>query len=177
MKFCKPFLFLAVSFVVINNTSGQRNCEFKIDTAKILVNKNLDSLLSEFQNDSFKITNNISDIPWFIKKNLNCLTHGFSIANTGKSYQPTDVITKRLPKRQLIFLAKSKTMLVMTYFTGGLGLSRHVLMIKFKAKKIIDFQTCSFINGMSTKEDIINNLKQNRNKERELHNGKIYFTL
>ena len=45
---------------------------------------------------------------------------GFSIANYRRPYQATDVIFKKLPRRQLVFLAKRNDMLVMTYLKGAL---------------------------------------------------------
>lgn len=175
MKFYKTILFLAVYFTITNSTSAQKNCDYKIDTAKILGNQNLDNLLLEFQNDSFKITNNKKDIPHFIKKELDCLVNGFSIANPGQKYQATDVVLKKLPWRQLVFLAYNDRMLVMTYLKGGIGESRHLLMIKFKSKKIIDLWTGFCLNGMKTKKSIINDIKQNRNKKNGLHTNFIYF--
>ena len=171
----RPFLFFTLALLISINVFGQKNCEFKIDTAKILANQNLDNLLSQFQNDTFKITNNKKDIPRFIKKQLNCLTHGFSIANPGQPYQATDVVFKKLPWRQLVFLDRNNDMLVMTYLKGGIGLSRHVLFIKFKDKKIIDLWRGNCLNGMDTKEGIINNINQNRNKEWGLNSNTIYL--
>ncbi len=170
-------LFLALAFTTSIKVFGQRKCAFQIDTAKILSNRNLDKLLLEFQSGTFKTTNNKNDIPRFIKRQLNCLTHGFLIANPGKPYEATDVFTgnifNKLPSRQLVFLAKSDNMLVMTYLKGGRGLSRHLLFIKFNGKKITDFWSGSCLNGMDTKEGIINNINYSRSKKWELNTNMV----
>ena len=160
------------------NAWGQGNCIFKIDTAKILANRSLTSYLLALQSDTFMVTNNKKDIPRFIKRQLNCLTHGFSMANPDKKYQATDVVgwrIKPLPRRQLVFLAKSNHILVLTYYIGGIGRSNHLLLIKFKDKKILDFWTGSCLNGMETKQGIIDNINQNRHKVGRLNSNMIYF--
>jgi len=173
MTLCRPILFLILAFSISIKVFGQRNCDFKIDTAKVLINQNLDKLLSELQSDTFNTTNNKKDIPRFIKKQLNCLAHGFSIANPGQPYQATDVIFKKLPRRQLVFLARSDNMLVMTYLKGGISLSRHVLFIKFKDKIITDLWSGNCLNDMDTREGIINSL--NNNKECGLNTNIRYL--
>ena len=155
------------------NTYGQKKCAFQIDTLKILTNQNLSELLAEFSKDSFRVTNNKSDIPQFIKSQLNCLANGFSIANPNQPYQATDVISQRLPKRQLVFLAQSHKMIVITYLLGGWGVSRHLVFIKFEGKKITDLWTGRCLNGMDSKEGIINYLKST--KSEDLHSNMIYF--
>ena len=103
-----PIKTLIVSFclVLTLNVSGQNTCGYKLDTAAILSNKNLDDFLAVLQTDSFIVTNDKKDIPRSIKKQLNCMTNGFSIANPGEPYQATDVVTWRIkprPRRQLVF--------------------------------------------------------------------------
>jgi len=161
-------LIFAFCTTLTLNVSGQRNCAYKIDTASILTNRNLDNFLAALETDSFVVTNNKKDIPRFIKKQLRCMTNGFSIANPGQRFQATEVVEwriKPLPRRQLVFLAKSHNMLVMTYYKGGFGKSGHVVFIKFQGKKISDLWTGNALNGMETMQGIIDNISQNRNKE------------
>lgn len=120
---------------------GQKNDVFKIDTAKILANKNLDAFVETLKTDSFQSFTNKSAIPSFLQKQLNKLARGFSIANPNQPYQCCCTSPRRLPERQLIFLAKSKNVLAMTYRTGGIGVSIHLLLIKFEKNKIIDMWT------------------------------------
>ena len=173
MKIFKSLIGFFILTVTLN-ASGQDNCSFKIDTAKILANINLDTLLSEFQIESFKVSTDKKDMPHFIKKQLNCLTHGFSIANPGQLYQNTDVIVQKLPSRQLIFLAKSKNMFVMTYQMGVMGLPRKILIIKIKDKTIIDFWSGQGFEDLDTKRHIVDYLKQNLNTKK-LNTNMIYF--
>jgi hypothetical protein len=158
MKGLRLLLFVLILIGCSKVSKCQKKCQFNIDTVKILNNINLDKLLQEFQSDSFRITNNKKDIPRFIKKQLKCWTNGFAIANPGEPFQASDVILKRQPKRQLVFLAVSKKMLVMTYLKGGFGLSSRAIFIKFENKKIIDVWCGICLNGMDSKNGIIESI-------------------
>src|SRR5262249_2002456 len=122
------------------------------------------------------------NIPHFIKKQLRCMAYGFSIANPGKRYQATDVVVPRiippiqLPERQLVFLAKSRDMLVMTYYKGGYGTSAHIILIKFQHKKILDLWAgnCPF-EGMKSVAGIINIINENKDKEWGLNTNLVDF--
>lgn len=154
---------------------AQKNCNFKIDTASILSNQNLDHLLIEFKTNSLRVTNDIKDIPAHVKKQLDCLANDFSIANPGQPYQVTDVVFKKLPWRQLVFLAKNDNLLVMTYLKGGWGVMRYVLFIKFNETKIIDFWSGYCLKGLETKAGIINYIQTNKGKINGLNSNAIYF--
>jgi hypothetical protein len=175
MRFNKFIIFLLLTYNLSNSAYGQGSCSFKIDTAKILTNQNLDRLLQYFQTNTFKITNNKKDIPRFIKKELDCLSNGFSLANPGQPFQATDVIKGKRPNRQLTFLAKNKNMLVLTYTLGGFSASRRVLFIIFEGKQIIDLWTGNCYYGFDTKEGIIENINLNRNREGRLNSNTIRF--
>lgn len=122
-------------------TMGQKSNPLKIDTAKILANENLNGFYQSFHTANFQIFENTDAIPGVVKKGLHKLTKGFSIANPGKPYRCCCTSPGRLPIRQLNFLAKSKDILVMTYKTGGIAVSTHLLLVKFDKNKIIDLWT------------------------------------
>ena len=55
----------------------------------------------------------------------------FSMANPDEKYQVTDVIVEEgLPDRRLIFAAKSKDYVLLSYEQGGIGHGYHVLLFK-----------------------------------------------
>ena len=167
---------MAVFSVTVSlNAIGQKNCDYKIDTLKILRNENLDGFLSALQNDSFEISYDKKDIPSFIKSQLDCLTHNFSIVNPNQEYQATDVVYKKLPNRKLIFLATSKDMIAMTYLIGGFAESTHVLFIQFHDKKIVDLWTGPCIRDLKSTSEILDYIREVRNKTSRLYGNKIYF--
>jgi hypothetical protein len=176
MKSLNSILLSATLLLFVINSFGQKNCEFKIDTAKILANKNLDGFINKLQSDTFKIANNKKDIPSFIKKQLNCYTGKFSIANPDGFYQEFDlIINKSLPRRKITFLAKSKDMLVLAYLHGGSGVTRHILFIQFKEKKIIDLWCGVSLDDICSKEKLIEYVEKNKNKIWGLNTNCIYL--
>jgi hypothetical protein len=170
-------LYLLLYLLLSNSTvSAQKNCSFSIDTVKILRNQNLAAFIAELRTDSFKITNNKKDIPRFIKKQLKCYAHGFRIANPNQSYNATDVGSGRLidlPRRQLKFLAKSDDILVMQYNEGGIGVSPHLLLVKFDKRKIIDlWEGFCYLVNVKCIDDVIRTLQYTMENPKENY---IYF--
>jgi len=164
-------LFLVLPFLGM----GQQGCKFSLDTTSILLNKTLDNFLLKLQSDSFITFNDKKAIPGFVKNQLNCLSGDFSIANPDQQYQAGCVVIKKLPGRKLLYLAKSNDMLIMTYLTGGWGVSTHILFIKFTCNKIIDLWTGVCLKDLKSKTDILTYIKEHRNKEWGLNSNLVYL--
>jgi len=171
----KRHIIFFVLTLVYFTAFSQGNCEFKIDTAKILANKNLDGFVSNLLVDSFIITNNKKSIPSFIKKQLDCFTGKFSIANPGEPFQYGCVIIEKLPRRQIHFLAKSKNVLVLTYTHGGSAMTKHLLFIKFEGKQITDFWAGVSLDVLDTKEKIIDYIEKSKHSPAGLNTNCIYL--
>jgi hypothetical protein len=148
---------------------GQKSTDFTIDTVKILTNENLDDFVQSLQIDTFQISTDKNAIPKHIKKQLDKLTKGFSIGNPNQDWQCCCTSPRRLPERQLNFLAKSADVLVMTYKTGGLGVSTHLLLIRFNNNKIIDLWAGYCWAEVSKVSDIVSYIDETRKHNRELN--------
>jgi len=139
----RSFSSLIVWLVVLllfycSHIYAQKNCPFRIDTSRILNNRNLNTFLHLFKTDSFVVKNKKKYIPHFIKKELKCLAGGFGIANPGRPYNAGDVIVRNLPMRQLVFLARSKNVFVMQYKRGGYASTNNLVFILHNGKQIVD---------------------------------------
>ena len=154
-------------------TIAQENCNFKIDKHKILSNLNLDKFLMELQNDNFEIYYDKKHIPDSLIKSLACLNGEFSIANPKEKYQTNCEANEKLPKRKLILLLKSKNNIVVTYFCGGFATSVHILFLRFNNGKITDLWSGISVKKLSSKEDILKYIKDNRNKKNGLNSSAI----
>lgn len=154
---------------------GQKTHGFKIDTAAILANENLENFVQKLRTDSFQISVDRKAIPIFIKKQLNSLVKGFSIANPNEPWQCCCTSPKRLPDRQLTFLAKSKEVLVMTYKTGGIGVSTHLLLIKFDKNKIIDLWTGYCFSEVKNVNSIVFYIDEAMKNRKELNTNIVIF--
>lgn len=167
--------FSIIIFLLTFNGFAQKNCNYQIDEKKILENINLDSFLDKFKSEKFIVYNDKKSIPKQIKKELDCIAQKFSIANPEEEYQADCNVEKNIPKRQLIFLAKSEDILVMTYATGGIGSSTHFLFIKYDSKKIIDLWTGVGMGIIRHKslEDISKYISSQRNIEWGLNTNMV----
>ena len=161
VKFSIILLFLTISIF------AQKNCQYQIDENKILENRNLDFFLTKIKNDKFATINNIKAIPTKVKHELDCITGKFSIANPNQKYQVGCIRERGVPNRQLIFLAKSADVLIMSYATGGIGSSTHFLFIKYNSQGIIDLWTGIGMGIIKHKslEEITKYIALRRNKE------------
>ncbi|UKB77599.1 hypothetical protein [Chryseobacterium sp. MEBOG07] len=171
MKHIKYIILILFSI----NCLGQKNCKFKINEATILKNENLDYFIGKMQKDQFETQTRKQAIPSYIKKELDCLSGDFSIANPDKEYQSSCIYEKNMPRRQLLFLAKSKDILILTYATGGIGSTTHFLFIKYDSKQILDLWTgvTMGIFKPESLKSIIKYIQSNRDLDWELNTNMI----
>jgi hypothetical protein len=145
-------------------TFGQRKSVYKIDTANILANRSLNSFAENLKKNSFSTFNDKNAIPPSIKRQLRQIAKGFSIANPGRPWQCCCTSPRRLPARQLIFLAKSQNILAISYLTGGRSVSNHLLLLRFDNGKITDLWTGYCEGNVHTVSDIIAYVEESKNK-------------
>ena len=160
------FLFLTLS----NNSFGQNNCGVTVDTIKILLDENLDTFLSDLQSESFQTYTDKKKLPAFIKQQLECLTKDkFSLANPNEDYRCCCTSSEKLPRRKLLFFSTSRDIFLITYLTGGVGVSTTILMLKFQGDKIIDLWAGYGFPNFKSKDEVIRHIKKNRYKELGIH--------
>ncbi|MFT3679930.1 MAG: hypothetical protein QM791_06635 [Ferruginibacter sp.] len=159
-------LFSTISF-------AQKSNRFIIDTAKILSNQNLDGFIQSLKKDTFQISPDKNAIPKHIKKQLDKLAKGFSIGNPNQDWQCCCTSSERLPERQMNFLARSKDVLVLTYKTGGFGVSTHLLLIRFDKDKILDLWSGYCWADVSKVSDIVSYIDEARKNNQELNTNMI----
>ena len=158
--------FLTLSF----NSFGQNICSITVDTTKIFLDKNLDSFLSDLQSQTFQTFTDKKQIPQSIKQQLNCLTKDkFSLANPDEQYRCCCTSSQKLPGRKLLFFSKSKDVFLITYLTGGIGVSTTILLLKLQGDKIIDIWTGYGFPEFKSKNEVIKHIKEKRKTEFGLH--------
>jgi hypothetical protein len=152
------------------------NGSYKLDTFAILTHRNLEPLLEELEKAEAKTYEEVKDIPIFISGFLKNLTgDGFSMADKGEDWQSGCVRIKKLPDRQLIYFDLADNIAILTYFTGGIGVSEHILIIKFTGKEITDFWCGNVLEDLTTKEQTLKYIRENKNKEWGLGTNIIYL--
>lgn len=164
--------------------------KFKVDSHVINTGQNLDALILDLEKTVLSEKKKVADIPTFIKMFLDSISYEktFSIANHDENWQvgctsveiishskrynkktkDTVTIVKvgegNLPTKQLVYFGLGKDIALLSYFTGGIGKSQHVNIIKFNGDKIVDFWFDYGIPFGSTKNEIIKFIRRHPNK-------------
>lgn len=199
------FLFIAAVCSCINSTSNRDglvsdqlmppnyqtnialvNGKYVIDTNAVLNNNNLISLIESIEKTDLEEKRTVAEIPVFIMSFLNTLTDSFSIADPGKDWQACCVsiamadkeavlIGDVKPKRQLIYFGMSSEVALMAYYSGGIGVTGHILIFRFKDNDILDFWCGTSLADLTTAADIVNYLEANKDKEWGLNTNIIFL--
>lgn len=164
----KLFAYI-ISSLFSMHVFGQSGNSFKIDSAQIYLDKNIDRFLSDLKSEKFVDTNEIGAIPVGIKKQLDSLAGGFSIANPNADYRCCCTSSQKLPLRKLVYLSKSDHLLVMTYLTGGVGVSTHILFVRFNGDTIVDMWFANCLADLNSRGKIIRYINKNRKVRGYLH--------
>jgi len=139
-----------------------------------LTDENLDNFITALKSEHFQTFRDKQNIPTFIKEQLDCLTKDkFSLANPNEEYRCCCTSSLELPARQLQFLSLSDNTLLMTYLTGGWGVSTSIILAKIKDKKIIDIWTGYGFPKFKSKEEVIKHINNKRNVELGLHGNNV----
>lgn len=174
IKHDKPENITSISMV--NGT-----CKINYDIIK--TNKNKQILIDYLYSTILTEKKSKTEIPAFILSFMESISENkkFEMANPGEPWCVNDImgftLTKMydsqkkdtfnlispgrndIPNKQLIYFGISKNMALLSYYTGGIRMSQHVAILRFKNNKVIDFWCNTYI-GMtaSTKADIIEGL-------------------
>jgi hypothetical protein len=160
---------------VLSDTLNE-NAGCFIDTAGILNNELLPSLMDELSKTVLTLHNTAKTIPGFIMDFLKCSRGGFfSIANPGGDWQATDVVIRELPSRQLVFFGANDSLALMAHYTGGLGKTEHILIFKFKNQEIIKFWCGVSGLDLMNKHQLLKYLERIKNMEPRLPTNGIEF--
>jgi hypothetical protein len=134
-----------------------------VDPKVIVSNKNLLYFINDLKKSQLYTSSKIDGIPPFITSFLKQLSGGsFTIANPGKDWNCCCERNDNLPDRKLIFQAKSKSLFLLTYLTGGFGTAAHVLLISHQNEIITDCWIGGIPQGLNDKNSVVNYLAKNQ---------------
>ncbi len=142
----KSHLILLTVFLSFNVYSQE--CGFDSNESILESNKKMEWFVKELTKKKLTITNDKNDIPPKVKKQLDCLNNGFSIANPKENYQSGCIVEKEVPSRHLNLLAKNDNYIVLIYNTYSAGISGNSIWIKYDDNGITDYWKGSTIGGL-----------------------------
>ena len=147
-----------------------------IDSTLLLSDEKLPLLIDELEKTNLKEKKNANEIPNFIRKTLNRMTaDNFSIADFGEEWQVTDEVVEELPLRQLVYLGLGDNITLIAYYSGGIGESEHILILKHKNQQVIGLWHANILHDLKTKKEILKFLKKNIGNEPKFNSNSTYY--
>jgi hypothetical protein len=143
----------------------------------VLEDKNLPVFIEQISSASFNLYRDKKHIPKAWKKQLDCLTERFDIANPNEAFSSSCTDFDSLPSRRLELLLISKNIMVLTYDLGqgGAGVVGVIMFCKFSKNKMIDIWTCFTGGKMKSEEDILAYIKKSKDNNLTIHSNFLYF--
>ena len=136
-----------------------------IDSTLLLSDEKLTLLTAELEKTNLKEKKKANEIPNFIRKTLNRMTaDNFSIADCGEKWQVTDDLVEELPARQLVYLGLGDDITLIAYYSGGIGESEHILILKHKNQQVTGLWHANILHDFKTKKEILIFIKKNIKK-------------
>ncbi len=137
-----------------------------IDPKIVAENKNLQEFINDLQTSKLTLSYKSDNIPAFISSFLKQLSNGdFTIANPGNDWNCCDDDhDEKLPNRKLICMGKDGCLFLISYLTGGIGESQHLVLITYKNETITDFWTGTLWGDLKSKKTILESLNKSKNE-------------
>ncbi len=153
----KKAFFTLVLIATTIAAFAQKECAIALDTNRM--NVVLPDFITELERDKVAELRRFSDAPTFIRDALTCVGN-FKVAERGDiNYQSDCLRYPSAPYRKVEYIGMSDTYLIMSYRLGGLVEQPHVLIVKFKDKKVLDIWSGQGFG--TTKDRILMRLKKN----------------
>jgi hypothetical protein len=141
-----------------------------LDTLAIVSNQRLDTLLSLAEQRALVSHSSTQALPPVVAgffQTRGSADRPFILADVGAPFEATDVILdERLPSRQLVYLGVSPDLVLLSYYSGGVGLSQSVVIFRLQGHTIQDLWHGYVGGNPKTKAEL---LQQVRRKHEELY--------
>ncbi|MEO6977401.1 MAG: hypothetical protein ABI113_03450 [Mucilaginibacter sp.] len=134
-------------------------------------NQNVDGFINDLNTDQqLKTSYTLAGIPTFIKSFLaNFSEDGFTIAEPGKDWNCCCDRNGDRPNRELIWHGNDGHLFIISYFTGGIGKTQHLVLVSFDNKGINDFWAAIVHDDLKNKAAIVQLLKTHKYQQLASH--------
>jgi len=153
----------------------QTGDSLEVNQMVILENKNLNAFIADLKKSQIILGRRVKGIPPMVKDFLSSFSKDkFSIADPGKNWNCCDGSwDETLPNRQLINVGADGKLFIIAYQTGGIGVTTHIILVRYNDDKILDFWVGIGKKDLKTTADILKYLVTNKNKHWELNTNVI----
>jgi hypothetical protein len=153
----KKYFFILFLLSITTAVFAQSDKATDLDTSRM--NAILPDFIAELAKTDVKEMGRFADVPAFLKEQLNAFGN-FKIAERNDiNYQSDCLRYPSAPYRKVEFVGMSDAFLVMSYRLGGLVEQPHILIVKFKDKKIVDIWSGQGFG--KSKDKILSQLQKN----------------
>jgi hypothetical protein len=135
------------------------NNQVKIDTNIITNNTNLESFIMLIKKDSFIIKKDKKYIPKIVNTFFENINQEFSIANPNEDWQVGCIVVEDLPQRKLTFIGLSDNLILLNYFSGGVGKHSNILILYHDNNKIVDLWHGTTLEDIYNLDSLIKTLE------------------
>ncbi len=164
------------------------NGKYRIDSTIAMSNGTKEKLVAKLESENLVEKKKTDDIPSFIKAFLDSISVNktFDIGNPGEAWKAggwltgfddqsksiinaTSCAAKPFPTKQLAYCGIGKNMAIISYYTGGIRMAQHVIILKFKGKQIVDLwfdnnsYGCISSSVLNKKDGILNFINKMNN--------------
>jgi hypothetical protein len=147
----------------------QAGRNYVLDTLAIVSNQRLDTLLRMAEQRTLVSHTSAQALPPVVAAFFHARERErpFVIADTGAPFSAGDaIVDPDLPRRQLVYLGVSPDLVLLSYYSGGVGLSQHVVIFRLQGHTIQDLWSGYVGNDPKTKAEL---LQQVRKSHEELY--------
>lgn len=120
----------------------QAGREYVLDTMAIVANERLDTLLNLAEHRSLVSFTSAQALPPVVAgffQARGSADRPFVMADVGAPFAKTDaILDPTLPRRQLVYLGVSPDFVLLSYYSGGIGLSQSVVIFQLQGQRIKD---------------------------------------
>lgn len=134
-----------------------------VNQMMILKNENLNGFIQDIQKVPLTLSRSVHKMPSLVRSFLESFcADKFTIANPDADWNCCCDQNDSLPNRKLICSWNNEHLFMISYLTGGIATTQHLVLVKYNNKFIKDFWTGIVEGNLNDQNEIIKSLKANK---------------
>lgn len=142
---------------------------YVLDTLALITSRNLPTLLTQAEETNLVSYTSAEAVPPVVQAFLDSrgdVDRPFIMADVGAPFEKTDAIMdETLPMKQLVYLGVSPQLVLVSYYSGGMGLVQDVVIVQLQGLRIRDVWHGYVQNDPKTKEELLEQVVRQHNQQ------------
>jgi hypothetical protein len=155
---------------------------YVLDTLVLITSRNLQALLTEAEETELVSYTAAKAVPPVVQAFLEArggVTRPFIMADVGSPFEKTCTpLDEALPRKQLVYLGVSPDLVLLSYYSGGIGLAQHVVIFQLQGLHIRDVWNGYVQNDPKTKAELLKQVVVQHNeqvRQKGNNSGGLFF--